>query len=166
MFWKNKIVFLTGASSGIGEALAIELAKRGAIVGLAGAARRLAKTISDKIEQKGGTARYFAADVTDAKAVADAADNLRNEFGKIDILIANAGIGGNNAETQKFECRRRRQSYQYKFARRGQCGCRRSAANAGKQKRATCCRFESCRFSRSAEIRCLFGEQSRNDRVF
>ncbi len=102
MFWKNKIVFLTGASSGIGEALVIEMAKRGAIVGMLARREEFLKRISEKIEQNGGSARYFAADVTDAKAVAEAAQNLRNEFGKIDVLIANAGIGGNNAETRNL----------------------------------------------------------------
>ena len=102
MFWEHKVIFLTGASSGIGEALAVEMAKRGAIVGLLARREDLLKQISDKIEQTGGTARYFAADVTDAKAVAEAEQNLRNEFGKIDILIANAGIGGNNAETRNL----------------------------------------------------------------
>ena len=102
MFWKNKIVFLTGASSGIGEALAFEIAKRGAIVGMLARREEYLKQISEKIEQNGGAARYFAADVTDVKAVAEAANNLRNEFGKIDILIANAGIGGNNEETRNL----------------------------------------------------------------
>ncbi|CAN5123641.1 SDR family oxidoreductase [soil metagenome] len=101
-FWKNKVVFLTGASSGIGEALAFEMAKRGAIVGMLARREDLLKQISDKIEQNGGTARYFAIDVTDAEAVAEAAQTLRNEFGKIDILIANAGIGGNNKETRNL----------------------------------------------------------------
>ena len=102
MFWKNKVIFLTGASSGIGEALAFEISKRGAIVGMLARREEFLEQISKKIEQNGGTARYFAADVTDAKSVAKAAQDLRNEFGKIDILIANAGIGGNNEETRNL----------------------------------------------------------------
>lgn len=94
MFWKDKVVFLTGASSGIGEALALELSKRGAIVGLLARREQLLQNIAQKIENKGGIARHFACDITDEESVADAAQNLRNEFGKIDILIANAGIGG------------------------------------------------------------------------
>ena len=101
-FWKNKVVFLTGASSGIGEALAFEMAKRGAIVGMLARREDLLKEISEKIEASGGASRYYAADVTDAKAVAEAAKSLQNEFGKIDILIANAGIGGNNEETRNL----------------------------------------------------------------
>lgn len=99
MNWKNKIIFLTGASSGIGEALALALAQRGAKLGLLARREELLKKLAEKCENAGGKASYFAVDVTDAKAVAEAAESLRNEFGKIDILIANAGIGGNNPET-------------------------------------------------------------------
>ena len=102
MFWKDKIVFLTGASSGIGEALALEIAKCGATLGLLARREDLLKELAEKCEQSGGKARYFVVDVTDAKAVADAAESLRNEYGKIDILIANAGIGGNDSETRNF----------------------------------------------------------------
>lgn len=100
MFWTDKIVFLTGASSGIGEALAMAMAKRGATVGLLARREELLKNLADRCEQLGGKARYFAVDVTDANAVANAAESLRNEFGRIDVLIANAGVGGNNAKTK------------------------------------------------------------------
>lgn len=103
MFWKNKIVLLTGASSGIGEALAVEIAKRGATVGLLARRAEMLREISGKIEQNGGIARNFAVDITDADAVADAARNLRNEFGRIDVLIANAGISGSNSKARNFE---------------------------------------------------------------
>ncbi len=100
MFWKDKVVFLTGASSGIGKALALEIANRGATLGLLARRAELLQEISDKIEQNGGLARNFTVDITDAKAVAEAAQSLRNEFGKIDVLIANAGIAGNDKETR------------------------------------------------------------------
>src|SRR5215216_5150484 len=99
MFWKDKVVFLTGASSGIGEALAIEIAKRGAILGLLARREELLKTLAEKCETAGGKARVFACDVVDTGAVQKAADALRDEFGRIDILIANAGIGGKDKET-------------------------------------------------------------------
>jgi NAD(P)-dependent dehydrogenase (short-subunit alcohol dehydrogenase family) len=95
MFWRDKVIFLTGASSGIGEALALEMAKRGAILGLLARRERLLQNIAQKIEIKGGIARHFACDITDEVSVSDAAQSLRKEFGKIDILVANAGIGGN-----------------------------------------------------------------------
>lgn len=94
-FWKGKVVLLTGASSGIGEALALEMAKRGAILGLLARRENLLQELAAKCERAGSTARIFPCDITDEYAVRDAAESLRNEFGKIDILIANAGIGGN-----------------------------------------------------------------------
>jgi NADP-dependent 3-hydroxy acid dehydrogenase YdfG len=100
MFWKNKIVFLTGASSGIGEALALAMAEKGATLGLLARRRGLLDDLAARCEAAGGTARALAADVTDAAAVHAAADALHSEFGRIDIMIANAGIGGNNAETR------------------------------------------------------------------
>ncbi len=103
MNWKNKVILLTGASSGIGAALALELAKRGAILGLLARREDLLKELAARCEAVGGKARVLVADVVDAKAVQKSADKLRNEFGKIDILIANAGIGGNNAETRNLD---------------------------------------------------------------
>jgi NAD(P)-dependent dehydrogenase (short-subunit alcohol dehydrogenase family) len=101
--WNGKVILLTGASSGIGEGLALELARRGAVLGLL--ARREAELtdLARRCSEAGGTARYFAADVTDPDAVHAAADKLRTEFGHVDVLIANAGIGGNNTETRSLE---------------------------------------------------------------
>lgn len=102
MFWKDKVVFLTGASSGIGEALAVEIAKQGAILGLLARRAELLEQLAEKCEAVGGKARVFACDVVDAEAVQKSADALRDEFGRIDILIANAGIGGKDKETQEI----------------------------------------------------------------
>jgi short-subunit dehydrogenase len=94
MFWKDKVVFLTGASSGIGEALAIDLSQKGAILGLFARRKDLLEQLTDKCQKSGGKARVFAGDVVDETAVTEAAEKLRKEFGKIDVLICNAGIGG------------------------------------------------------------------------
>lgn len=102
MFWKDKVIFLTGASSGIGEALALAMAQRGATLGLLARRHDLLADLKVKCEQVGGRARHFAVDVTDAAAISAAAQSLRDEFGKIDVLIANAGIGGNDAETRNL----------------------------------------------------------------
>lgn len=98
--WTGKVIFLTGASSGIGEALAIALSKRGARLGLLARREPELRDLATRCEAEGGQARIFPVDVTDADAVQSAADKLRDEFGHIDILVANAGIGGNNPETR------------------------------------------------------------------
>ena len=102
-FWRDKVIFLTGASSGIGEGLAIELSKRGAILGLLARRESLLRDLVAKCERHGTAAREFPCDITDEIAVADAAQKLRNEFGKIDILIANAGIGGKPNNTKDLK---------------------------------------------------------------
>lgn len=102
MNWKEKRVFLTGASSGIGEALAIALAKKGAILGLLARRRELLDKLRKECEKAGGTARVFACDVANEDAVLAAVDDFVHEFEYIDILIANAGIGGNNKETREL----------------------------------------------------------------
>lgn len=94
MDWKNKVVFITGASSGIGSELARRLASKGATLGLLARRREMLEELGWEVEKNGGIVRLFAADVTDKEAVFAAAENLRNEFGKIDVLIANAGIAG------------------------------------------------------------------------
>ncbi len=100
MNWSDKVVLLTGASSGIGEGLAIALAKRGAALGLVARREGMLLELAKRCEAAGGTARVLAVDVTDSNALKMAADKFRDEFAHIDILIANAGIGGNNAETR------------------------------------------------------------------
>ena len=92
--WSQKVVFITGASSGIGRALAIVLGKRGASVGLVARRGETLQEIANEIESSGGHALVLPADVTDAAAVRSAADLLREKFGHIDILIANAGVAG------------------------------------------------------------------------
>ena len=103
MNWKNKTVFLTGASSGIGAGLAVALAKQGAVLGLLARRKELLDKLRKECEKVGGTARVFACDVTNEDAVLAAVDEFVHEFEHIDILIANAGIGGNNAETRAMQ---------------------------------------------------------------
>lgn len=59
--------------------------------------------LAGRCEKAGGTARVFAVDVTDAAALADAAKSFREECGHIDVLIANAGIGGNDEKTRSYD---------------------------------------------------------------
>ena len=92
-YWTNKVVLITGASSGIGKGVALEIAARGAHLGLLARREELLNEIVDEARAKGVKAIAVAADVRDAKAVREAADRVRDELGPIDMLIANAGIG-------------------------------------------------------------------------
>lgn len=103
MNWNTKTVFLTGASSGIGEALAIALAKKGATLGLVARREELLNDLKIRCEAAGGKAIALPCDVVDPLAIQDAARRFREEFGHIDIMIANAGIGGNDEKTRAYE---------------------------------------------------------------
>jgi short-subunit dehydrogenase len=90
--WKNKVVIVTGASSGIGRALAVELGKRGARVGLiARRADELSKT-ADEVTRSGGEALEFPADVRNPSELEDAVQRVVETWGRVDVLIANAGM--------------------------------------------------------------------------
>ena len=82
-------VFITGASSGIGEALAVYYAGKGATLGLA--ARR-ADVLGALNQRLGGGHACYALDVADAPALHDAAGDFIARFGTPDIVIANAGV--------------------------------------------------------------------------
>jgi len=84
---------ITGASSGIGRGIALEIASRGANLALLARREDLLNEIVDEARSRGVKAVSATADVRDAEAVRAAADRFRQELGPIDMLIANAGIG-------------------------------------------------------------------------
>ena len=98
--WNNKTVLITGASSGIGKGLALEIAARGGRLGLLARREDVLEEIVEEIKSRNGRAIAIAADVRDAEAVKAAADRCRAELGPVDVLIANAGIGVTNPASQ------------------------------------------------------------------
>ena len=103
MNWSDKVVLVTGASSGIGRGLALELARRGAKLGLVARRQEVLDEIVQRIRananqngDQNSKVLGLSADVQDAQSMRSAADQLRTTFGKIDVLIANAGIGATN----------------------------------------------------------------------
>ena len=91
--FSDKVVMITGASSGLGRGMALEIAARGGHLGLLARREDLLREIVDEAKKHNVKAVFASADVRDAKAVRAAADQFRKELGPIDILIANAGIG-------------------------------------------------------------------------
>ena len=88
----GKTVIITGASSGLGEATARMLADKGASLMLAARREDRLKTLADSINAAGGEASYQVADVTDRHAMETLADQTRETYGRIDVLVANAGL--------------------------------------------------------------------------
>jgi len=88
----NKTVVVTGASSGIGEALAREFAARGARVMLGARSEERLRHIAEEIRAQGGEAACCGADVTDPAACRRLIESAVRAFGGIDVLICNAGL--------------------------------------------------------------------------
>lgn len=90
---KDKIALVTGASSGIGRAIALEYARQGAvvIVNYSGNSQGANETI-DEITRGGGTAEGIKCDVSDYKEVEAMVSYIIEKYGRIDILVNNAGI--------------------------------------------------------------------------
>ncbi|GAA1724962.1 NADP-dependent 3-hydroxy acid dehydrogenase YdfG [Dietzia kunjamensis subsp. schimae] len=83
---------VTGASSGIGEATAIELAAHGATVAVVARRKERLDGLVAKIEASGGTAVAIEADITDRAQAQNAVQTVVDRFGRLDILINNAGL--------------------------------------------------------------------------
>lgn len=109
--WPYKVALITGASSGLGEGIALALARAGVKVGLL--ARRLdkLKDLVAKIETFGGQAIAIKCDVTISTEVKAAHSTLVAAFGSVDLLIANAGIA-KVMKADRFDLKDFEQTYQ------------------------------------------------------
>jgi 3-oxoacyl-[acyl-carrier protein] reductase len=92
MSFSGRVAFVTGASQGIGRACALKLATAGAAVAVAARNQDKLTELVNEITAAGGKAAPFALDVTDEEQVKSAIKAAIAHFGKIDILINNAGI--------------------------------------------------------------------------
>lgn len=93
MTFANQVAVITGASSGIGWALAQALAAQGCRVGLVARRADRLDALADTIRQAGGTAAVAAADVAERGPTVAAIHQIRDQLGPIDLLVANAGVG-------------------------------------------------------------------------
>lgn len=89
---QNKVVIITGASSGLGEATAQRLAASGAKLMLAARREDRLKELVDAIARSGWTATYQVTDVTDRAQVEALAQKTLSTYSRIDVLINNAGL--------------------------------------------------------------------------
>ena len=89
---KGKIALITGGSRGIGKAIALALAEEGVNVAITGRNEEKLKAVVQEIEQKGVKSAYAVFDITSKTEVYGALEKLQKDFGKIDVLVNNAGL--------------------------------------------------------------------------
>ncbi|WP_189856416.1 SDR family oxidoreductase [Streptomyces poonensis] len=101
----GKVAVITGAARGVGELLARKLSVRGARIALVGLEPEALKEVSARLH---GESEYWHADVTDHEAMARVAEEVKERFGRIDIVVANAGVanGGPFADSDPVAWRR------------------------------------------------------------
>jgi NAD(P)-dependent dehydrogenase (short-subunit alcohol dehydrogenase family) len=88
----GQIAWVTGAGTGIGEAGALALAREGMTVVLTGRRKEPLAAVAARIAADGGTATVETADVADAPSVRRVADAIGEKFGRLDVLVNNAGL--------------------------------------------------------------------------
>ena len=89
---KGKIALITGGSRGIGKAIALALAEEGVNVAITGRNEEKLKEVVQEIERKGVKSAYAVFDITSKTEVYGALEKLQKDFGKIDVLVNNAGV--------------------------------------------------------------------------
>lgn len=89
---ENKVILITGASSGIGEATARKLAASGAVVALAARRKDRLEKIAGEITKAGGKASCHQVDITQKQEVTETINTVAARYGRLDALIGNAGV--------------------------------------------------------------------------
>lgn len=100
---ENKIALVTGASKGIGSGIAKELANAGATVVLCARDTEQLQELKKEIGTENGDAHVFPLDVSAVNQIKEVFGSIYEQFGRIDILINNAGLGYNHAASEVSE---------------------------------------------------------------
>lgn len=91
----DQVVIVTGASRGIGRGVAEGLAAAGAIVAVTARSLADAEEVAAAIVGQGHQAQAYSLDVTDLASINDAIESIAADYGRLDVLVANAGLGAN-----------------------------------------------------------------------
>lgn len=89
----GRVAMVTGASQGIGAAIAKALAAEGCTLALIARGKEGLDKVAEQIRQHGGTAESYPCDMSDAEAVADTVHTIEKNLGSVDVLVNNAGAG-------------------------------------------------------------------------
>ena len=103
MSFKDKSVLITGAGSGIGKAAALAFAEAGAKIAVSDINEDGGRATVEAIKQAGGTAFFKKCNVANYRAVVELVHETVSQFGRLDIALNNAGIGGNRVPTSNYD---------------------------------------------------------------
>lgn len=103
MTYQGRVALITGAGSGIGRATALLLSQRGAKVALVGLSRPELESVGDEVAENGGTHLSIEADISEPTQMRDAYGRVDSEWGRLDLVFANAGINGVWAPAHELE---------------------------------------------------------------
>jgi len=108
MTYADKVVWITGAGSGIGRAMALQFASQGAAIAASGRRRDRLDALVEEVQGMGRRALAVPCDVTDDQTLKDAVATIVAELGRLDVAVANAGfaVGGRVANITADEWRR------------------------------------------------------------
>ncbi len=98
----GKVAVVTGAALGIGRATALLLSQEGARVAVTDVLDEVGQQLAEEISAKGGDARYWHLDTGDEQSVADALAGVVDAYGRLDVLVNNAGISGVSKPTDEI----------------------------------------------------------------
>ena len=100
---KNQVVFVTGAGSGIGRAAALKLAQNGGKIALVDLHKENVEEVKKQIEEMGSEALVLEADVSNPEEVENSYKQTISQWGRLDIVFANAGINGKVAPIEDLD---------------------------------------------------------------
>jgi len=101
--FSGRVVLVTGASRGIGEAAAFAFAKAGAEVVAVARTLDALEALSERASQGGGTVIPFAVDMQDVESIERLASSLGERYGRLDVLIGSAGVLGSGSRLERID---------------------------------------------------------------
>ena len=99
----NRVVLLTGGATGIGHAIALDMAAAGATIAIGDTNVDGGQATAEEIRSAGGKASFRSCDVADAEQVAALVDGAVAEFGQLDVLVNDAGISGGSRRLHELD---------------------------------------------------------------